>query len=93
MCATTYCNGESSTMVLAADAGGRGLGVVNGRAKANTPNIGISLPGTGEAPVAPVFEDDSAKTVTLRGDKIAGIYRHCGSLCGAEIPTEVRRKA
>ncbi|MBT4663737.1 MAG: 4-hydroxy-3-methylbut-2-en-1-yl diphosphate synthase, partial [Methylococcales bacterium] len=32
--------------------------------------IGISLPGTGETPVAPVYED-GIKTVTLKGDKIA----------------------
>ena len=33
-------------------------------------NIGISLPGTGETPVAPVFVDGE-KTVTLKGDHIA----------------------
>jgi 4-hydroxy-3-methylbut-2-en-1-yl diphosphate synthase (EC 1.17.4.3) len=33
-------------------------------------NIGISLPGTGESPVAPVYEDGE-KTVTLKGDRIA----------------------
>ncbi|MGO4776295.1 4-hydroxy-3-methylbut-2-en-1-yl diphosphate synthase, partial [Lysobacter sp. 2RAB21] len=33
-------------------------------------NIGISLPGTGETPSAPVFEDGE-KTVTLRGENIA----------------------
>ena len=33
-------------------------------------NIGISLPGSGENPVAPVFVD-GVKTVTLKGDKIA----------------------
>ena len=44
--------------------------VVNGPGESKHANIGISLPGTGEAPVAPVFED-GAKTVTLRGDKIA----------------------
>ena len=33
-------------------------------------NIGISLPGTGELPVAPVYEDGK-KTVTLKGDRIA----------------------
>jgi (E)-4-hydroxy-3-methylbut-2-enyl-diphosphate synthase len=44
--------------------------VVNGPGESKHANIGISLPGTGEAPVAPVFED-GAKTVTLRGNKIA----------------------
>ncbi|MEI6458881.1 MAG: 4-hydroxy-3-methylbut-2-en-1-yl diphosphate synthase, partial [Pseudomonadota bacterium] len=33
-------------------------------------SIGISLPGTGERPVAPVYEDGE-KTVTLKGDRIA----------------------
>jgi len=33
-------------------------------------NIGISLPGTGETPAAPVFVD-GVKTVTLRGENIA----------------------
>lgn len=44
--------------------------VVNGPGESKHANIGISLPGTGEVPVAPVFED-GAKTVTLRGDNIA----------------------
>ncbi len=44
--------------------------VVNGPGESKQANIGISLPGTGEAPVAPVFED-GAKTVTLRGEHIA----------------------
>ena len=44
--------------------------VVNGPGESKHANIGISLPGTGEVPAAPVFED-GAKTVTLRGDRIA----------------------
>lgn len=44
--------------------------IVNGPGESKFANIGISLPGTGEAPVAPVFVD-GAKTVTLRGDNIA----------------------
>ena len=44
--------------------------VVNGPGESKLANIGISLPGTGEAPAAPVFED-GAKTVTLRGERIA----------------------
>ncbi len=44
--------------------------VVNGPGESKHANVGISLPGTGEAPVAPVFED-GAKTVTLRGEHIA----------------------
>jgi len=44
--------------------------VVNGPGGSKNANIGISLPGTGETPVAPVYED-GIKTVTLKGDKIA----------------------
>jgi (E)-4-hydroxy-3-methylbut-2-enyl-diphosphate synthase len=44
--------------------------VVNGPGESKSANIGISLPGTGETPVAPVYED-GVKTVTLKGDHIA----------------------
>ena len=44
--------------------------VVNGPGESRHANIGISLPGTGEAPSAPVFVDGQ-KSVTLRGDNIA----------------------
>jgi len=44
--------------------------VVNGPGESRHANIGISLPGTGEHPVAPVYED-GAKTVTLKGEHIA----------------------
>jgi (E)-4-hydroxy-3-methylbut-2-enyl-diphosphate synthase len=44
--------------------------VVNGPGESKHANIGISLPGTGERSVAPVYED-GAKTVTLKGDRIA----------------------
>jgi (E)-4-hydroxy-3-methylbut-2-enyl-diphosphate synthase len=44
--------------------------VVNGPGESRHANIGISLPGTGEAPAAPVFIDGQ-KAVTLRGDAIA----------------------
>ncbi len=44
--------------------------VVNGPGESKHANIGISLPGTGEAPSAPVFVD-GRKTVTLRGEGIA----------------------
>ena len=44
--------------------------VVNGPGESKLANIGISLPGTGETPVAPVFVDGE-KTVTLKGDNIA----------------------
>ncbi len=44
--------------------------VVNGPGESRHANIGISLPGTGEAPAAPVFIDGE-RTVTLRGEHIA----------------------
>ncbi|MDH5229904.1 MAG: flavodoxin-dependent (E)-4-hydroxy-3-methylbut-2-enyl-diphosphate synthase [Gammaproteobacteria bacterium] len=44
--------------------------VVNGPGESKHANIGISLPGTGEKPVAPVYVDGE-KTVTLKGDSIA----------------------
>jgi (E)-4-hydroxy-3-methylbut-2-enyl-diphosphate synthase len=44
--------------------------VVNGPGESKHANIGISLPGSGETPVAPVFVD-GRKTVTLKGERIA----------------------
>ncbi len=44
--------------------------IVNGPGESKHADIGISLPGTGETPAAPVFIDGE-KTVTLRGSKIA----------------------
>jgi (E)-4-hydroxy-3-methylbut-2-enyl-diphosphate synthase len=44
--------------------------VVNGPGESRHANVGISLPGTGEQPVAPVFVD-GARTVTLKGERIA----------------------
>lgn len=44
--------------------------VVNGPGESKHANIGISLPGNGEQPVAPVYED-GVKTVTLKGSQIA----------------------
>ncbi len=44
--------------------------VVNGPGESKHANIGISLPGTGEIPVAPVYVDGE-KTVTLKGERIA----------------------
>ncbi len=48
--------------------------VVNGPGESKHANIGISLPGSGENPVAPVFVDGQ-KTVTLKGDNIASEFR------------------
>ena len=48
--------------------------VVNGPGESKHADIGISLPGTGEAPVAPVFIDGK-KAMTLRGDNIAVEFR------------------
>ncbi len=44
--------------------------VVNGPGESKQANVGISLPGSGENPVAPVYVD-GRKTVTLKGDRIA----------------------
>jgi (E)-4-hydroxy-3-methylbut-2-enyl-diphosphate synthase len=44
--------------------------VVNGPGESKHADIGISLPGTNELPVAPVYVD-GAKTVTLKGERIA----------------------
>nr|MBA2412081.1 flavodoxin-dependent (E)-4-hydroxy-3-methylbut-2-enyl-diphosphate synthase [Burkholderiaceae bacterium] len=48
--------------------------VVNGPGESKHANIGISLPGSGEAPVAPVFVD-GVRTVTLKGDHIASEFQ------------------
>ena len=49
--------------------------VVNGPGESKHANIGISLPGSGETPVAPVFVD-GVKTVTLKGERIAEEFQH-----------------
>jgi (E)-4-hydroxy-3-methylbut-2-enyl-diphosphate synthase len=60
---TRYSGVESMTVAV--------MGcVVNGPGESKHANIGISLPGTGERPVAPVYEDGE-KTVTLKGAHIA----------------------
>jgi (E)-4-hydroxy-3-methylbut-2-enyl-diphosphate synthase len=48
--------------------------VVNGPGESKQANIGISLPGTGEIPVAPVYVDGE-KTVTLKGETIAAEFQ------------------
>jgi (E)-4-hydroxy-3-methylbut-2-enyl-diphosphate synthase len=65
--------------------------VVNGPGESKMANIGISLPGTGEVPVAPVFVDGQ-KTVTLKGDRIAEEFEqivadYVRSTYGGELPT------
>ena len=47
--------------------------IVNGPGESKHADIGISLPGTGEAPAAPVFIDGQ-KALTLRGDNIAAEF-------------------
>ncbi|NWG30020.1 MAG: flavodoxin-dependent (E)-4-hydroxy-3-methylbut-2-enyl-diphosphate synthase [Rhodocyclaceae bacterium] len=49
--------------------------VVNGPGESKHANLGISLPGTGEAPVAPVYADGE-RIATLRGDDIAAEFRN-----------------
>ena len=48
--------------------------VVNGPGESKHSDVGISLPGSGEVPSAPVFVDGK-KVVTLRGDNIAGEFQ------------------
>lgn len=48
--------------------------VVNGPGESKHANLGISLPGSGEEPVAPVYAD-GARVATLRGDNIAAEFR------------------
>lgn len=62
--------------------------VVNGPGESKHANIGISLPGSGENPVAPVFVDGQ-KTVTLKGDNIAGEFR---SIVDEYVRTKYRKK-
>ncbi|MEO5698803.1 MAG: flavodoxin-dependent (E)-4-hydroxy-3-methylbut-2-enyl-diphosphate synthase, partial [Burkholderiaceae bacterium] len=47
--------------------------IVNGPGESKHADIGISLPGNGEAPAAPVFIDGE-KALTLRGDNIAAEF-------------------
>lgn len=49
--------------------------IVNGPGESKHANLGISLPGSGETPIAPVFAD-GRKIATLRGDKIAEEFQH-----------------
>jgi (E)-4-hydroxy-3-methylbut-2-enyl-diphosphate synthase len=48
--------------------------VVNGPGESKHANLGISLPGTGEAPTAPVYVDGD-KFTTLKGDQIAEQFK------------------
>ena len=48
--------------------------IVNGPGESKHADIGISLPGTGEAPAAPVFIDGE-KRMTLRGENIASEFQ------------------
>jgi (E)-4-hydroxy-3-methylbut-2-enyl-diphosphate synthase len=66
--------------------------VVNGPGESKHANIGISLPGTGEVPVAPVYVDGS-KTVTLKGERIAEefqaiVERYVAEKYGKKIPAK-----
>jgi (E)-4-hydroxy-3-methylbut-2-enyl-diphosphate synthase len=63
--------------------------VVNGPGESKHANVGISLPGTGERPVAPVYEDGE-KTVTLKGEHIAAEFQ---SLVETYVARRYPRKA
>ncbi len=62
--------------------------VVNGPGESKHANIGISLPGTGETPAAPVFVDGE-KVVTLRGDNIAAEFK---ALVDGYVATKYMKK-
>lgn len=64
--------------------------VVNGPGESKHANIGISLPGTGERPVAPVYEDGE-KTVTLKGERIAEEFQDIVERYVARRFTRVRQ--
>ena len=49
--------------------------IVNGPGESKHADIGISLPGKGENPTAPVYIDGK-KNVTLKGDNITVSYKH-----------------
>ena len=71
--------------------------VVNGPGESKLADIGISLPGTGETPVAPVYVD-GAKTVTLKGDRIAEEFiaivdDYVRAKYGGEAPTAALKPA
>jgi (E)-4-hydroxy-3-methylbut-2-enyl-diphosphate synthase len=62
--------------------------VVNGPGESKHANIGISLPGTGERPVAPVYIDGE-KGPTLKGDRIAEEFQSMvEGLCREDLRTE-----
>jgi len=75
--------------------------IVNGPGESKHADIGISLPGTGEAPAAPVFIDGK-KAITLRGPNIAAefqkivedyIERRFGGTAQVELPATERHTA
>lgn len=62
--------------------------VVNGPGESKHANIGISLPGTGETPVAPVYVDGE-KVTTLRGDNIAAEFK---AIVDRYVATQYKKK-
>jgi (E)-4-hydroxy-3-methylbut-2-enyl-diphosphate synthase len=63
--------------------------VVNGPGESKHADIGISLPGTGEQPVAPVYIDGQ-KGPTLKGDRIAEEFQ---ALLGQYVEQRYGRRA
>ena len=63
--------------------------VVNGPGESKHADIGISLPGTGEEPVAPVYVDGE-KTVTLKGERIAEEFQ---AIVEDYVQREIRRRS
>jgi (E)-4-hydroxy-3-methylbut-2-enyl-diphosphate synthase len=70
--------------------------VVNGPGESKMANIGISLPGTGETPVAPVYVDGE-KTVTLKGERIVEEFQqivadYVATTYGGAAPTAALKR-
>ena len=66
--------------------------IVNGPGESKHADIGISLPGTGESPAAPVFIDGE-KAHTLRGERIAEEFQAIVErLCRAPLRQGPRRR-
>lgn len=65
--------------------------IVNGPGESKNANIGISLPGTGENPAAPVFIDGE-KAMTLRGENLAGLISEFQAIVEDYIDTHYDKK-
>lgn len=65
--------------------------IVNGPGESKNANIGISLPGTGENPAAPVFIDGK-KAMTLRGENLNGLIREFQEIVEDYVQTSYEKR-